>query len=199
MAVRAVRLQPLESANVSESMTQSDTEFVTCRSLQNRRLTARACRSPDQPLIQRRIGRTLGAEQPAPGSRHPDRASPAPPDRRRPAGSRPDRRHPNSPATMPCSASSRMQATAASSGIAMKAAAAWSSSCQASRLGSPQASPAISVSRLPGTVASARPVRRSPAGRRHGPAPPRSAPARAGSARASAPTPRPPRRRRRPG
>ena len=106
-----------------------------------------------QPLIQRRIGGALGVEQPAPGSRHPGRASRAPRDRRRPAGSRRDRRHPNSPPTMPCPASSRMHATAASSGIAMNAAAAWFSSCQARTLGSPQASPAISVSRLPGTVA----------------------------------------------
>ena len=42
-----------------------------------------------------------------------------------------------------------MQSTAASSGTAMKPAAARPSSCQASRLGSPQASPAIRVSRSP--------------------------------------------------
>ncbi len=46
-----------------------------------------------------------------------------------------------------------MDSTAAESGIAMKAKAARSSSCQASRLGSPQARPAITVSSGPSSGA----------------------------------------------
>jgi hypothetical protein len=45
-----------------------------------------------------------------------------------------------------------MQSTAESSGTAIQAKAARSSSCQASRLGSPQARPAMRVSSSPSTA-----------------------------------------------
>ena len=65
---------------------------------------------------------------------------------------------PDSPEMMPAAASIRIAAIACRSGIAMKAKAARSSSCHASKLGSPQARPAINVSSAP-SIATGAPAR----------------------------------------
>src|SRR5277367_1708275 len=133
------RLQPLENANVFASMPQRPRVVTlifqdptsclyTTGSVAPSVLNA-SIRLPSSSPKVSRAATSLAA------SRHP--ANPATPD---------------SPATIPSRASSRMDATAAASGIAMNAATLWSSSCQATTLGSPQASPAISVSRLPATA-----------------------------------------------
>jgi hypothetical protein len=106
-----------------------------------------------QLRVKLRVGRALGPEQ-----QHaavlPDSSAV------RPKASRPASSSAASPATALSPATIRgcrlcsafMHATAASSGMDTKPKAARSSSCQASRLGSPQARPAMTVSSGPSTA-----------------------------------------------